>query len=41
MAAYYLKSWQLWATYDMRRFEVEYANGSGHRQQASLTELLA
>ena len=41
MAAYYLKSWQLWATYDMRRFEVEYAKGSGHRQQASLTELLA
>jgi diacylglycerol kinase (ATP) len=41
MAAYYLKAWQLWATYNMRRFEVEYCNGSGHRQQASLTELLA
>jgi diacylglycerol kinase family enzyme len=41
MAGYYLKAWQLWATYDMRRFEVEYANGSGHRQRASLTELLA
>jgi diacylglycerol kinase family enzyme len=41
MTAYYLKAWQLWATYDMRRFEVEYANGSGHRQRASLTELLA
>jgi diacylglycerol kinase family enzyme len=41
MAAYYLKAWQLWATYNMRRFEVEYANGSGHRQQALLTELLA
>jgi diacylglycerol kinase family enzyme len=41
MAAYYLKAWQLWATYNMRRFEVEYANGNGHRQQASLTELLA
>jgi diacylglycerol kinase family enzyme len=40
MAAYYLKAWQLWATYNMRRFEVEYSNGSGHRQQASLTELL-
>jgi diacylglycerol kinase family enzyme len=25
----------------MRRFDVEYANGSGHRQRASLTELLA
>ncbi|MGB8012667.1 MAG: diacylglycerol kinase family protein [Terriglobales bacterium] len=41
MAAYYLKAWQLWATYNMRRFEVEFSNGSGHRQQASLTELLA
>lgn len=41
MTAYYLKAWQLWATYDMRRFEVEYTNGSGHRQRASLTELLA
>jgi diacylglycerol kinase (ATP) len=40
MAAYYLKAWQLWATYNMRRFEVEYANGIGHRQRASLTELL-
>ena len=25
----------------MRRFEVEYSNGSGHKQQALLTELLA
>ena len=41
MAAYYLKAWQLWATYNMRRFEVEYSNGSGHSQRASLTELLA
>jgi diacylglycerol kinase family enzyme len=41
MTAYYLKAWQLWATYDMRRFEVEYATVSGHRQRASLTELLA
>jgi len=41
MAAYYLKAWQLWATYNMRRFEVEYANGSGGWQSASLTELLA
>ena len=41
MAAYYLKALQLVATYNMRRFDVEYANGSGHRQQASLTELLA
>ncbi len=41
MTAYYLKAWQLWATYNMRRFEVEYANGSGLQQRASLTELLA
>ncbi len=41
MAAYYLKAWNLWATHRMRRFEVEYSNGSGMRQQAALTELLA
>ena len=41
MAAYYLKAWNLWATYRMREFEVEYANGSGTKQQATLTELLA
>jgi diacylglycerol kinase (ATP) len=41
MAAYYLKAWNLWATHRMRRFDVEYANGSGARRQASLTELLA
>jgi YegS/Rv2252/BmrU family lipid kinase len=41
MAAYYLKAWNLWATHRMRRFEVEYANGSGERRQATLTELLA
>lgn len=41
MAAYYLQAWHLWATHRMRRFEVEYANGSGHKQRASLTELLA
>ncbi len=41
MAAYYLKAWNLWATHRMRRFEVEYANGCGAQQQATLTELLA
>jgi diacylglycerol kinase family enzyme len=41
MAAYYLKAWQLWATHRMRPFEVEYSNGSGLRQRALLTELLA
>jgi diacylglycerol kinase (ATP) len=41
MAAYYLKAWNLWATHRMRKFEVEYVNGSGLKQQAALTELLA
>ena len=41
MTAYYLKAWQLWATYNMRRFEVEYTNGSGHSENALLTELLS
>jgi len=41
MAAYYLKAWQLWATHRMRRFEVEYSNGTGHQHHAVLTELLA
>jgi diacylglycerol kinase family enzyme len=41
MAAYYFKAWQLWATYRMHRFEVEYSNGTGHKERALLTELLA
>ena len=41
MTAYYLKALQLVASYNMRRFEVEYLNGSGHPHSASLTELLA
>jgi diacylglycerol kinase (ATP) len=41
MAAYYMKAWQLWATHRMRRFEVEYANGTGAKHQTTLTELLA
>jgi len=41
MAAYYLKAWNLWATHRMRRFEVEYTNGSGMKTRAALTELLA
>ncbi len=41
MTAYYLKAWQLWATHRMRPFAVEYSNGSGLRQRALLTELLA
>jgi len=41
MAAYYLKAWQLWATHRMRRFDVEYSNGSGEKHRTNLTELLA
>jgi diacylglycerol kinase (ATP) len=41
MTAYYLKAWQLWATYRMHKFEVEYSNGNGLRERALLTELLA
>jgi diacylglycerol kinase (ATP) len=41
MTAYYLKAWNLWATHRMRKFEVEYANGAGIRNRATLTELLA
>lgn len=40
MAAYYMKAWHLWARHRMRKFEVEYNDGSA-RQQAILTELLA
>ena len=36
MAAYYLKAWQLWATYRMRRFEVEYSNGTGVKHTLTL-----
>lgn len=41
MAAYYFKAWQLWATYNMRRFDVDYADAGGQRNHVSLTELLA
>lgn len=41
MAAYYLKAWNLWATHRMRKFEVQYTNGTGFKNQATLTELLA
>jgi diacylglycerol kinase (ATP) len=41
MAAYYLKAWNLWATHRMRKFEVEYTNGTGVKQRETLTELLA
>ena len=41
MAAYYLKAWNLWATHRMRKFDVEYKNGTGTANKATLTELLA
>jgi diacylglycerol kinase family enzyme len=41
MTAYYVRAWQLWFTYAMTRFQVEYTeSGSDHPQRADLTELL-
>lgn len=41
IAAYYAKAWNLWFTYAMTRFQVEYTEtGLDHRQRATLTELL-
>jgi diacylglycerol kinase (ATP) len=41
MAAYYAKAWNLWFTYAMPRFAVEYENGSGRSARAEVTELMA
>jgi diacylglycerol kinase (ATP) len=42
MAAYYAKAWNLWFTYAMLRFGVEYAEaGSQQSVRAEVTELLA
>ena len=42
MAAYYAKAWNLWFTYAMPRFVVEYVEtGSGAAHHAEVTELLA
>jgi diacylglycerol kinase (ATP) len=42
MTAYYAKAWQLWATYPMTRFRVEFAEtGSDQPRQANVTELMA
>jgi YegS/Rv2252/BmrU family lipid kinase len=42
MAAYYAKAWQLWCTYPMTKFLVEFAEtGSQQRRQANVTELMA
>jgi len=42
MAAYYAKAWNLWLTYAMTRFSVEYREtGSDAPRQADVTELMA
>lgn len=42
MTAYYAKAWQLWATYPMTRFRVEFTEtGSDQPRQADVTELMA
>jgi YegS/Rv2252/BmrU family lipid kinase len=42
MAAYYAKAWNLWATYPMTRFAVEFSEtGSDTQRQADVTELMA
>jgi YegS/Rv2252/BmrU family lipid kinase len=42
MAAYYAKAWNLWATYPMTRFSVEFSEtGSDALRQADVTELMA
>jgi YegS/Rv2252/BmrU family lipid kinase len=42
MAAYYAKAWQLWFTYAMPRFRVEFAEtGSDQPRHADVTELMA
>lgn len=42
MAAYYAKAWQLWASYPMTRFLVEFSErGSDESRLADVTELMA
>jgi len=44
MAAYYAKAWNLWATYPMTRFAVEFSetgSQAGAARQADVTELMA
>jgi YegS/Rv2252/BmrU family lipid kinase len=41
MTAYYAKAWQLWFSYPMTRFHVEFAEtGSGKKQRSDVTELM-
>jgi diacylglycerol kinase family enzyme len=42
MAAYYAKAWQLWFSYPMTRFLVDFSEtGSGESRRAEVTELMA
>ncbi len=41
MTAYYAKAWNLWFTYDMARFSVEYETESRETKRSDVTELLA
>jgi diacylglycerol kinase family enzyme len=42
MAAYYAKAWQLWFSYPMTRFQVQFTEaGSSESRQADVTELMA
>jgi diacylglycerol kinase (ATP) len=42
MAAYYAKAWQLWFSYPMTRFQVEFSEtGSAESRRADVTELMA
>lgn len=41
MGAYYAKCWQLWFSYAMPRFRVEYFDGTDKMHQADVTELMA
>jgi YegS/Rv2252/BmrU family lipid kinase len=42
MAAYYAKAWQLWFSYPMTRFQVEFSEtGSVESRRADVTELMA
>jgi diacylglycerol kinase family enzyme len=42
MAAYYARAWQLWFSYPMTRFQIEFAEtGSGESHRADVTELMA
>ena len=41
IAAYYAKAWQLWFSYAMTRFRVDYVESAGGSRSADITELMA